>query len=249
VSKGKLANSGTAKTKTAPAVIAQSASYDEAIRERKYVPYSDEIADKICELVAIRVPMQVICAQPEMPGEKSVYRWKITYPEFAIKLDAARKHRAEARADHIDSLMDELRRGEIDPQTARVLFDAERWQAGKENARYGDKVQAEVTGKDGEALIPPDSSSRQIARAILDVLHEAHLADAPDPDETDGQDDDAPSPNDAAVGFSGFPVSASDEVAPHRQPATAPAESSVLSAGAGSSPRIRRYNAKSGGLE
>lgn len=37
---------------------------------------------------------------------------------------------------------------------------------------------AELTGKDGAELVPVDSSSRDLARAILDVLREAKLEEA-----------------------------------------------------------------------
>lgn len=36
---------------------------------------------------------------------------------------------------------------------------------------------SELTGKDGEALVPPDSSPRDLARAILDVLREAKVGE------------------------------------------------------------------------
>lgn len=57
----------------------------------------------------------------------------------------AREARADARFEKLDEILEDLRSGVIDPQQARVMMDAIKWQTGKEKARvYGDKV--EVAG-------------------------------------------------------------------------------------------------------
>jgi hypothetical protein len=59
----------------------------------------------------------------------------------------ARRDRADVRFDRMDELLDKIERGDVDPAQARVMMDAIRWMAGKENAKhYGDKVIAEHTG-------------------------------------------------------------------------------------------------------
>jgi hypothetical protein len=40
---------------------------------------------------------------------------------------------------------------------------------------YGDKIAAEVTGKDGAPLMPDDTPIRDIARAVLGLLQQAKL--------------------------------------------------------------------------
>lgn len=173
----------TSKSKTSqkrgPAAIAETVTYAQAVSEpRRKVRYSEEIADHICELIAVRVPIHEITEQPGMPCLRSIYHWKNAYPEFREKYERARQYRAESRADHIDAIMADLRDGRIDANTARVMFDAERWQAGKENSpRYGDKVSAEISGKDGKDLIPAESSPRDLARAVLGILREAHAGE------------------------------------------------------------------------
>lgn len=60
----------------------------------------------------------------------------------------ARASRADARVEGMDDVIDEMKAGTIDANQARVIMDAIKWQAGKENAkRYGDKIEVEQKGE------------------------------------------------------------------------------------------------------
>ena len=107
--------------------------------------YSPELAEAICTRIAMRESLSNICAEPDMPTETTIYKWKQQRPEFSDLVRRAREHRAEARADHMDDLAADLRAGKLDPHAARVLLEHERWQAGKENKRYADHAQIDVT--------------------------------------------------------------------------------------------------------
>src|SRR5262245_12001128 len=63
--------------------------------------YTPELAEKIAEQIALRVPMVKICADIGV-SEAAVYNWKRKYPEFVELVARAREFRAEARADQID---------------------------------------------------------------------------------------------------------------------------------------------------
>jgi hypothetical protein len=170
----------TPEAKPAPIVKVDDV-YESIIRERgEGMSYSEAIADEICTLIALRVPLARICARPEFPSEKTIYRWKLRHPEFVKKLDAARRHRAEARAERIDEIIDEVRRGEIDPQAARVIFDAERWQAGKElPAKFGDRTINEHSGPNGQSIamqVDNRTLLLETARWVADVLSNAPAA-------------------------------------------------------------------------
>jgi hypothetical protein len=107
--------------------------------------YSDELADRICEMVARRVSVWRICAMDDMPSEDTLYRWKRTNADFSEKYARAREARADARQDRIDFIAEQCGEGMLDPTIARVMIDAERWQASKEQPKsYGDKVIADV---------------------------------------------------------------------------------------------------------
>jgi hypothetical protein len=105
--------------------------------------YTVELGKDICDLVARRVPLCEIVEMSGMPSKDTVYRWKRTIPEFSDLYAHAREHRADARQDRIDEIARKLEAGDLDPNAARVLIDAEKWQMAKEKPRvYGDKIEA-----------------------------------------------------------------------------------------------------------
>jgi hypothetical protein len=130
--------------------------------------YTKNLGDEICELTAMRMPLVKICELPGMPSERTVYNWKQKHADFLHQYARAREHRADARADRIDDICEQLHAGKLDPNTARVLIDAEKWQAGREKpAVYGDRVEARVTGADGGPL---QVETADAVRALLDAL-------------------------------------------------------------------------------
>lgn len=136
--------------------------------------YTNELAEKICDLVAQRIPLIHICARDDMPNKDTIYRWKRERQDFSDLYAQARQHRACARADYIDQVLEEARDGTVDVQVARLIVDAEKWQMAKEMPRlYSDKVLQEITGKDGKDLIPENTDNRDLARTILDILRES----------------------------------------------------------------------------
>ena len=45
--------------------------------------YTEELASRICDLVAERVPVVEICAMDDMPSKDTLYRWKRQNKEFS----------------------------------------------------------------------------------------------------------------------------------------------------------------------
>lgn len=81
-----------------------------------------------------------------MPAFSTMAKWMRENPVFSEDYGRARESRADSRADRIDAIAEKLERGEIDSNTARVLVDIEKWQAGKEKPRsYGDKIDVNQT--------------------------------------------------------------------------------------------------------
>ena len=73
--------------------------------------YSPEIAERLCERIAMREPLSKITCDDDMPCESTIYKWRAHYPEFAEKVARAREHRALARADYMDEVVDDVRFG------------------------------------------------------------------------------------------------------------------------------------------
>jgi hypothetical protein len=133
-----------------PDTVTMPAPYDPLDPPKRTAPgrptsYTEKLGAEICELVAMRVPLAHICKMPGMPNERTVYRWKRDTEQFCLNYARAREHRADARSDRIDEICEALRAGKLDPNAARVLIDAEKWQAGKEQPRrYGEKLEVEA---------------------------------------------------------------------------------------------------------
>ena len=135
--------------------------------------YTKELGAEICELTAMRVPLVRICELPGMPSERTIYTWKRLHPDFLQEYARAREHRADARADRIDEIAEELRTGKIDPPTARTLFDVERWQAGRAKpAVYGDRIDARLSDADGKPLqVTAAIAVRALVEAMPDLMN------------------------------------------------------------------------------
>ena len=140
--------------------------------------YSPEIADRLCERIAMREPLSKITRDDDMPCEATIYKWRLQIPEFAEKVARAREHRAMARADYMDEVVDDVRIGKLDPQAGRVVLESERWQAGKEMPKvFGDRISADLT-TNGQSLYL--ASDLDIAKALAHALAVPALP-APEP--------------------------------------------------------------------
>ena len=112
--------------------------------------FSSEVGIEICDMIAAGSNLTRISKIPGMPVFATMAEWMRKNPEFAEDYARAREARADSRQDRIDEIGAKLERGEIDSNTARVLVDIEKWQAGKEKPKsYGDKldVNAHITGE------------------------------------------------------------------------------------------------------
>ncbi len=106
--------------------------------------FQQEIADAICQRLALGESLRQICQSDQMPDRHTVIRWKNDNEAFRAQYARAREDQADTYAElgleaaiHAD-----------DPARGRLAFDAYRWAAGKlKPGTYGDKVQH--TGAEG----------------------------------------------------------------------------------------------------
>lgn len=133
--------------------------------------YTPELAERICDAIADRGRLSKICAAPDMPNERTIYRWLEKYPEFCQQFTRARLYRAEARFDDLEELHEQILSGDLDANAGRVLIDLLKWQMGKENPKvYGDKT---VIAGDADAplaiqsLPSPDDIAKRVAFLLV----------------------------------------------------------------------------------
>lgn len=133
-------------------------------------PFDKSVADTICDLVAEGKNLHIIGKLKDYPPRWRIYEWLSEFPDFADNYARAREDRADWRSSRIDSVTQKLLDAEIDPAAARVIIDAEKWQAGKEKPKvYGDKTVIEG----GEKPIKTESSIVGASDALVAAVAEA----------------------------------------------------------------------------
>ncbi len=133
----------------------------------------NEIWEKVCYEIANGSNLDRLGKDKKFPGKQTLYNWR---RDCEAKQDAytrARENRADARADRIDNICKKVEDGKLDPNAARVIIDAEKWQAGKENnTRYGDKL--ELNGK-----LETKLSDEQLESQLTKLLGKVAASETP----------------------------------------------------------------------
>jgi hypothetical protein len=122
--------------------------------------YSQEVADRICTRLANGETLKRICADDDMPGFVTVWRWENDNEEFRKLSARAREIGTHNLADECIGIADDPT---IDPQDKRIRIDTRIRLIGKWNAkRYGDKL---THAGDEEAPIKVERIVRRIVHA------------------------------------------------------------------------------------
>jgi hypothetical protein len=105
--------------------------------------YTQETADEICSLLAEgRSLRSILRDNDDMPGMTSVFKWLRIHEEFAKQYAQAKLEAADAMADEIQDIADNLT-GDV--QRDRLRVDTRKWIASKlKPKKYGDKVDATI---------------------------------------------------------------------------------------------------------
>ncbi len=135
-------------------------------------PFDEDIADQILEAISSGTGLVTFLkSNEEFPSYPTVMRWIRGNPEFAASYAQAREDMADADADKIADVAQNVLDGKLDPNAARVAIDAFKWSAGKRRPkRYGEKLEVENTGT-VQVTHTLDVSSLSIEE--LDVLEKA----------------------------------------------------------------------------
>ena len=155
--------------------------------------YTEEMGKEICARLAEGESLRSICVAEHLPHESTVRSWAIQ-PDHPIstQFDHARKLGYMKMAEELleisdDGTNDWMERKDSEGENvgwqvngehvsrSKLRVETRKWILSKALPKiYGDKITAEHTGPDG-APLPENTSSRDLARAILDVLREAKV--------------------------------------------------------------------------
>ena len=110
--------------------------------------YTAELGYDICSRLAEGKSLKSICESDDMPARATVYRWLAERQDFRDNYTRAKDDSADALADDIQDLADEVLKGKYDANLARVALDAKKWSASKlKPKKYGDKVDVTSNGE------------------------------------------------------------------------------------------------------
>lgn len=152
--------------------------------------YTPKVADEILTRLAEGETLLEICRDDHLPNRTTVQLWVIDDREgFSSKYAQARAAQMERMAEEIVGIADDgtndwMTRQVGDEvvtvadhehiQRSKLRVDARKWLLSKLAAHtYGDKVSAELTGKDGKDLMPAELDTGKAALLILNILHAA----------------------------------------------------------------------------
>lgn len=150
--------------------------------------YTSELAEAICLRLAEGESLRSVCRDDAMPDKATVLRWIARHPEFRDQYTQAKEQAAEALAEELFDIADDgsndwmeqldsegnavgYRLNGEHVQRSKLRIDTRKWYLSKiMPKKYGDKIQQEVTGKDGGPVETKDLSSNDVARRIAFLL-------------------------------------------------------------------------------
>jgi len=110
--------------------------------------FDQQVADRICELMAEGNDMGTICEMAGMPSRSTVSRWAAARPDFAEQCARAREALADFELDRLKRIAEECTEENVN--STRVKLNHYQWRLMKiAPRRYGDRVQTEITGPNG----------------------------------------------------------------------------------------------------
>lgn len=164
---------------------------EQAPKRGRPTEFEQEVADAICQRMALGESLRKICRDEEMPAESTVRLWAVSdRAGFYAQYARARASQMEAMAEDIIDIADDK---DEDPQRARLRVDTRKWLMSKIAPKvYGDRTRHELTGADGGAIKTQDLSrlsDEQLAalNAILGTVADAGGGESGDPPQGDSE--------------------------------------------------------------
>lgn len=110
----------------------------------RHSDYTEELAARICERIALGETTRRICEDEDMPDRRTILRW-LDNPDFVAKCARAR----ELQADHLDEEIQMVADAAApeDVQVAKLKIDTMKWRAARMSPKkYGDRIEQVHSG-------------------------------------------------------------------------------------------------------
>lgn len=133
--------------------------------------FTQELADKICEQLAIGYSMRTVAKDPELPSIETIFKWMRTNEIFLKQYTRAKQEAADAMAEELldisddgtnDFMEDDYNKGRTpgytvngeNIQRSKLRVDTRKWLMAKMKPRtYGDKLDVVSDGEKLEGLV------------------------------------------------------------------------------------------------
>lgn len=126
--------------------------------------YTQDLADEICEQLAMGISMRTIASDEKMPAMSTLFKWLREIDEFSEQYAKAKQESADAMAEDVIYIADTPVMGEIrtirpdgsievkqDEMLGhrRLQIDTRKWLMAKmKPKKYGDRIDHTTNGKD-----------------------------------------------------------------------------------------------------
>jgi hypothetical protein len=126
--------------------------------------FTQEAADRICDLIAEGASLRAVCRMPDQPAASTVFKWLSEQPAFSEQYARACETRAEAMFEDMLDIADESGFDTIQGENgdransewisrSKLRVDTRKWMLSKmQPKKYGDKITNELTGAGGAPL-------------------------------------------------------------------------------------------------
>jgi hypothetical protein len=145
--------------------------------------YTKAIGDKISARIADGETLRAVCRDPGMPSWRTVYGWRLQFPDFAEQLAVARDMGFDAIAEDTIDMVDERPERTATMHGDKVDAGHVAWQKNrveqrlkllaKWSNRYSEKQSIEMSGHLALGNISDDDLEAEIASLAAQIGHSA----------------------------------------------------------------------------
>lgn len=125
--------------------------YKNILLGRKGMPFSQDIADVICDKITSGDTLSNICKDPSMPSYSIINRWRLEVPEFEERITKSFSIRADTYADEVMDIANETTDDTLNVNKLRI--DQRKWRASIDNNKYSARASALTSDGSGNILI------------------------------------------------------------------------------------------------
>lgn len=109
--------------------------------------YNQDIANRICELLAEGKSLRAIGRMDNMPSRDSIMRWEKEHEDFATNIARARIVKYEDDIEQLEEINEAVLSGTLDPSAAVAVSNNLKWTASRLLPQFRDRQEIDHKGK------------------------------------------------------------------------------------------------------